>query len=74
MSTFLTIYTLHRNLKSSSIHIRNFLNYNVYYIPSCYILYQKNVCNSKAELLQLNHTQFPSLGIFVGKKVENQKN
>ena len=29
---------------------------------------------SKAELLQLNHTQFPSLGIFVSKKVGNQKN
>ena len=27
----------------------------------------------KAELLQLNRTQFPSLGIFVGKKVGNQK-
>jgi hypothetical protein len=27
----------------------------------------------KAELLQLNRTQFPSLGIFVSKKVENQK-
>ena len=29
---------------------------------------------SKAELLQLNQTQFPSLGIFVSKKVGNQKN
>ena len=28
----------------------------------------------KAELLQLNHTQFPSLGFFVSKKVRNQKN
>ena len=27
----------------------------------------------KAELLQLNRTQFPSLGIFVSKKVGNQK-
>ena len=27
----------------------------------------------KAELLQLNQTQFPSLGIFVSKKVGNQK-
>jgi hypothetical protein len=26
-----------------------------------------------AELLQLNRTQFPSLGIFVSKKVGNQK-
>ena len=26
----------------------------------------------KAELLQLNRTQFPSLGIFVSKKVGNQ--
>jgi hypothetical protein len=26
---------------------------------------------TKAELLQLNHTQFPSLGIFVSKKVGN---
>ena len=39
----------------------------------------RNVCNSeassiKAELLQLNRTQFPSLGIFVSKKIENQKN
>ena len=29
---------------------------------------------SKAELLQLNRTQFSSLGIFISKKVENQKN
>ena len=29
---------------------------------------------SKAELLQLNLTQFPSLGIFVSKKVGNRKN
>ena len=28
----------------------------------------------KAELLQLNQTQFPSLGIFVSKKVKNRKN
>ena len=28
----------------------------------------------KAELLQLNCTQFPSLGIFVSKKVGNRKN
>ena len=30
--------------------------------------------SAKAELLQLNRTQFPSLGIFVSKKVGNQKN
>ena len=46
MSTFLTFYTLQRNLKSFSIHICNFLNYNVYYIPSFYISFQKCVCNS----------------------------
>ena len=28
---------------------------------------------TKAELLQLNHTQFPSLGIFVIKIVGNQR-
>ena len=28
---------------------------------------------SKAELLQLNRTQFPSLGIFVSKKLEIKK-
>ena len=28
----------------------------------------------KAELQQLNRTQFPSLGIFVSKKVGNRKN
>ena len=27
----------------------------------------------KAELLQLNHTQLPSLGFFVSKNVGNQK-
>ena len=27
----------------------------------------------KAELLQLNHTQFPSLGIFVSKRLEIEK-
>ena len=36
---------------------------------------QTTICSSyKAELLQLNRTQFPSLGIFVSKKVENKKN
>ena len=35
--------------------------------------YEKNEI-SKAELLQLNRTQFSSLGIFVSKKVGNQKN
>ena len=29
---------------------------------------------AKAELLQLSRTQFPSLGIFVSKKVGNRKN
>ena len=29
---------------------------------------------NKAELLQLNRTQFPSLGTFICKKVGNQKN
>ena len=28
----------------------------------------------KAKLIQLNRTQFPSLGIFGSKKVGNQKN
>ena len=32
------------------------------------------VGSTKAELLQLNRTQFPSLGIFVSKKVGNRKN
>jgi hypothetical protein len=32
----------------------------------------KSLC--KAELLQLNHTQFPSLGFFVSEKVGNWKN
>ena len=49
MSTFLTIYTLQKKL-SSSIHICNFLNYNVYYIPSFYIL--KNLCNSTIKRCQ----------------------
>jgi hypothetical protein len=47
----------------------------------CYY-YAKLLCKSlfpfnggaKAELLQLNRTQFLSLGIFVTKKVGNQKN
>ena len=33
-----------------------------------------NFSSFKAELLQLNCTQFPSLGFFVSKKVGNQKN
>ena len=33
-----------------------------------------NRVGSKAELLQLNQTQFPSLGFFVSKKVGNRKN
>ena len=40
---------------------------NEFFIP----IYQ---LRTKAELLQLNHTQFPSLGIFDGKKVGNWKN
>ena len=35
---------------------------------------QNFVLLSKAELLQLNQTQFPSLGFFVSKKVGNLKN
>jgi hypothetical protein len=31
-------------------------------------------CIAKAVLLQLNRTQFPTLGIFVSKKVGNRKN
>ena len=30
--------------------------------------------NTKAELLQLNRTQFSSLGIFISKNVGNRKN
>ena len=33
-----------------------------------------SIASNKAELLQINRTQFPSLGIFVRKKVGNQKN
>ena len=36
--------------------------------------HDRNVYSGKAELLQLNRTQFSSLGIFVSKKVGNQKN
>ena len=32
-----------------------------------------NCCHSKAELLQLNRIQFPSLGIFLVKKLEIEK-
>ena len=35
---------------------------------------EKKLCLSKAELLHLNLTRFPSLGIFVSKKVGNRKN
>ena len=35
---------------------------------------KRKIFLTKAELLQLNRTQFPSLGIFVSKKVGNQKN
>jgi hypothetical protein len=42
------------------------------------IVFEKNkilaIVGAKAELLQLNRTHFPSLGIFVNKKVGNQKN
>ena len=47
-------------------------------IPKC-LLHQHKVVSclnfqiSKAELLQLNRTQFPSLGIFVRKKLEIEK-
>ena len=34
----------------------------------------QNPSSFKAELMQLNCTQFPSLGFFVRKKVGNQKN
>ena len=36
--------------------------------------YSLTLCIPKAELLQLNRTQFPSLGIFISKKVGNRKN
>ena len=32
------------------------------------------IAHPKAELLQLNRTQFPSLGFFDSKKVGNRKN
>ena len=35
--------------------------------------YKSKWQNTKAELLQLNHTQFSSLGIFISKKVGYQK-
>ena len=34
---------------------------------------KQKIASTKAELLQLNRTQFPSLGIFVSKKVGNRK-
>ena len=45
-------------------------------VPSTFILSENdsgtlNIASGKNELLQLKHTQFPSLGIFVGKKVGN---
>ena len=41
-------------------------------IQASQILFTKRM-DFKAELLQLNRTQFPSLGIFVSKKVGNRK-
>ena len=48
-------------------------DYEIIFISSSVELW-KLLVEHKAELLQLNHTQFPSLGIFVSKKVGNQKN
>ena len=48
-------------------------------IEVAFVIIAMEVCSSllffnhKAELLQLNRTQFPSLGIFVSKKVGNRK-
>ena len=39
-----------------------------------YCCFDTETENTKAELPQLNHTQFPSLGIFASKKVGNRKN
>ena len=47
--------------QNAHLHIRGFLE-----LEQCF--------SDKAELLQLNRTQFLSLGIFVSKKVENRKN
>ena len=45
------------------------------YVCTRQIIHNTNLNRcSKAELLQLNCTQFPSLGIFIIKKVGNQKN
>ena len=40
----------------------------------CNLVFSQIIKIPKAELLQLNRTQFPSLGIFVNKKVGNRKN
>ena len=47
----------------------------IFDLPRIIILsYFPPFSTTKAELLQLNQTQFPLLGIFVSKKAGNQKN
>ena len=51
---------------------KSFLDEYSYFLPSAF---SQDICNgTKAELLQLYHTQFSSLGIFISKKVGNRKN
>ena len=43
--------------------------------PTDYMeMVEKSVECNKAELLQLNRTQFPSLGFFISEKVGDRKN
>jgi alkylation response protein AidB-like acyl-CoA dehydrogenase len=43
-------------------------------LGKCHLINSLDLEFFKAELLQLNHTQFSSLGIFISKKVGNRKN
>ena len=61
------------------IEIEMATSHNINFLVKCFFfillfLSRLNKIAIKAELLQLNRTQFPSLGIFVSKKVGNLKN
>ena len=62
--------TLKQTFKIRHIHVHELPNTLK---ASFYVLDFSNTQPHKAELLQLNRTQIPSLGIFVCKKVGNRK-
>ena len=86
---FYTYLLLRKQIRKSTVANRYFLFFylmskkpwtlvitaDVFFVLFIFCLFPSFIVfNTKAELLQLNRTQFPSLEIFVTKKVGNQNN